>query len=161
MIKFERIDIGLLDPNEGQIVQKDNSSFGAFDYDILRSDWMGFGYDYASWGLNLDTQEIELEPKEAKDDAFDVDAAAEAIKTPVTQRGDIWQLGRHTLMCGDSTRKGATVIDLFGGSGSTLMACEQLDRTCRTMEYDPKYCDVIIQRWEKFTGRKAAKIKAV
>lgn len=342
-----------------QIVQKDNSSFGAFDYDILRSDWMGFGYDYASWGLNLDTQEIELEPKEAKDDAFDVDAAAEAIKTPVTQRGDIWQLGRHTLMCGDSTspedvdalmdgtladcsvtdppynvayeggtkdklkiandnmssgafkdfltkalrrmydalkagaanyvffahkeavnfiqayqdagflykqeliwvkngivlgrsdyqwqhepclygwkegaahyftddrtlrtvvdewpdfdkmdkaslrdfckrvfdrdavatdiiredkparnaehptmkpiplmgrfvrnstRRGATVIDLFGGFGSTLMACEQLDRTCRTMEYDPKYCDVIIQRWEKFTGRKAAKIKAV
>lgn len=39
------------------------------------------------------------------------------------------------------------------------MACEQLDRTCRTMEYDPKYCDVIVQRWEKFTGRKATKIE--
>lgn len=58
----------------------------------------------------------------------------------------------------NSSRRGATVIDLFGGSGSTLMACEQLDRTCRTMEYDPRYCDVIIQRWEKFTGRKATKI---
>jgi DNA modification methylase len=58
----------------------------------------------------------------------------------------------------NSTPKGGMVIDLFGGSGSTLMACEQLDRTCRTMEYDPKYCDVIIARWEKFTGLKAAKI---
>ena len=38
------------------------------------------------------------------------------------------------------------------------MACEQLGRHCRTMEYDPKYCDVIITRWEKYTGRKATKI---
>ena len=48
-----------------------------------------------------------------------------------------------------------TVLDLFGGSGSTLIACEQLDRTCYMMELDPKYCDVIIKRWEKFTGEKA------
>ena len=48
-----------------------------------------------------------------------------------------------------------TVLDLFGGSGSTLIACEQLDRTCYMMEYDPKYVDVIIKRWEEFTGRKA------
>lgn len=48
-----------------------------------------------------------------------------------------------------------TVLDLFGGSGSTLIACEQLGRTCYMMELDPKYCDVIIKRWEKFTGEKA------
>ena len=48
-----------------------------------------------------------------------------------------------------------TVLDLFGGSGSTLIACEQLNRTCYMMELDPKYCDVIIKRWEKFTGEKA------
>lgn len=48
-----------------------------------------------------------------------------------------------------------TVLDLFGGSGSTLIACEQLDRTCYMMELDPKYCDVIIDRWEKFTCEKA------
>ena len=47
------------------------------------------------------------------------------------------------------------VIDLYGGSGSTLIACEQLDRTCYMMELDPKYCDVIIKRWENFTGKKA------
>lgn len=340
-----------------QIIQKDNGSFGEFDYDLLRKDWMDFGYDYDSWGLHFDTKELELEPEEAKDDNFDVDRALEDIKDTRVQRGDIWRLGKHFLMCGDSTsaedteklmdgtladlsvtdppynvayeggakdklkiendkmsdsafhdflvatftcmhnalrpgaanyvffaskearnfidayihagflykqlliwvknsitltrsdyqwqhepciygwkdgaahyftddrtlrtvvdewpdfdkmdkaslrdfckrvfdrdalatdivredkplrnaehptmkpiplmgrfirnssRRGATVIDLFGGSGSTLMACEQLDRTCRTMEYDPKYCDVIVQRWEKFTGRKATKIE--
>lgn len=47
------------------------------------------------------------------------------------------------------------VIDLYGGSGSTLIACEQLDRTCYMMELDPKYCDVIIKRWETLTGKKA------
>lgn len=50
------------------------------------------------------------------------------------------------------------VLDLFGGSGSTLIACEQLDRTCYIMELDPKYCDVIIKRWETFTGKNAVKI---
>lgn len=47
------------------------------------------------------------------------------------------------------------ILDLFGGSGSTLIACEQLDRKCYMMELDPKYCDVIIQRWETLTGEKA------
>ena len=51
-----------------------------------------------------------------------------------------------------------TVLDLFGGSGSTLIACEQLDRTCYMMELDPKYCDVIIKRWESLTGEKAVKL---
>lgn len=339
-----------------QIVQKDNASFGQFDYDILRKEWLDFGYDYKSWGLHFDTKELEIE-EEAKDDNFDVDRAAAAIKTPKTQKGDIWQLGDHFLMCGDSTsaedvarlmdgtradlsvtdppynvayeggtqdhltikndqmsdgafydfllaaftrmnealkpgaanyvffackearnfidayiqagflykqlliwvkntitltrsdyqwqhepciygwkdgaphyftddrtlrtvvdewpdfdqmdkaalrdfckrvfdkdalatdivredkptrnaehptmkpiplvgrfvrnssQRGQSVIDLFGGSGSTLMACEQLKRQCRTMEYDPVYCDVIIARWEKYTGRKATKIE--
>ncbi len=58
----------------------------------------------------------------------------------------------------NSTRPGETVLDPFGGSGSTLIACEQLGRTCYTMELDPKYCDVIIDRWEKLTGQKAVKI---
>ena len=47
------------------------------------------------------------------------------------------------------------IIDLYGGSGSTLIACEQLDRKCCMMELDPHYCDVIIQRWENLTGKKA------
>jgi site-specific DNA-methyltransferase (adenine-specific) len=51
--------------------------------------------------------------------------------------------------------KGKLVVDLFLGSGSTLIACEQTDRTCYGMELDPKYCDVIIQRWETLTGQTA------
>jgi hypothetical protein len=47
------------------------------------------------------------------------------------------------------------VLDLFGGSGSTLIACEKTGRSCRMMELDPKYCDVIVKRWEEFTGKKA------
>ena len=54
--------------------------------------------------------------------------------------------------------KANVIVDLFGGSGSTLIACEQLDRTCYMMELDPKYCDVIIKRWETLTGEKAVKI---
>jgi DNA modification methylase len=48
-----------------------------------------------------------------------------------------------------------TVLDLFGGSGSTLIACEKTSRQCRMMELDPKYCDVIIKRWEEYTGKNA------
>jgi site-specific DNA-methyltransferase (adenine-specific) len=51
-----------------------------------------------------------------------------------------------------------TVLDVFGGTGTTMIACEQLGRTCFMSELDPKYCDVIIQRWEKFTGGKAVLI---
>jgi site-specific DNA-methyltransferase (adenine-specific) len=54
--------------------------------------------------------------------------------------------------------KTGTVIDCFGGTGTTLIACEQLDRTCYMMELDPKYCDVIIKRWETLTGEKAVLI---
>ena len=52
-------------------------------------------------------------------------------------------------------RPGVLVLDGFGGSGTTLMACEQMGRECFMMEKDPVYCDVIVKRWEQFTGRKA------
>jgi DNA modification methylase len=56
---------------------------------------------------------------------------------------------------GNSTRPGDKVLDLFGGSGSTLIACEKTGRTAYLMELDPRYCDVIVKRWEEATGRKA------
>lgn len=59
----------------------------------------------------------------------------------------------------NSSRRGDIVADIFGGSGSTMIACEQLGRRCRMLELDPHYCDVIIDRWEKFTGKKAQKIE--
>jgi DNA modification methylase len=55
----------------------------------------------------------------------------------------------------DFTKARQTVLDLFGGSGSTLIACEQEHRHARLMELDPAYCDVIVKRWEDFTGNKA------
>lgn len=58
----------------------------------------------------------------------------------------------------DFSKEGSNIIDLFGGSGSTLIACEQLHRKARLMELDPHYCDVIIARWEKLTGQKAIKL---
>ncbi len=48
-----------------------------------------------------------------------------------------------------------SVLDLFGGTGTTMIAAEQLGRKCFMMEIDPHYCDVIIERWEKYTGKKA------
>jgi site-specific DNA-methyltransferase (adenine-specific) len=59
----------------------------------------------------------------------------------------------------NSTKENDCVLDVFGGSGSTLIACEQLNRRCFMCELDPKYVDVIIDRWEKFTGKKAVKSK--
>ena len=58
-----------------------------------------------------------------------------------------------------SSREGEIVLDVFGGSGSTLIACEQLNRKAYLMELEPKWCDVIIKRWENFTGKKAIKLK--
>lgn len=60
---------------------------------------------------------------------------------------------KHTTNVGD------IVLDVFGGSGSTMMACEQLGRKCRMMELDPHYCDVIIARWEKLTGKEAVRVE--
>lgn len=77
------------------------------------------------------------------------------------------QAGRHATpkpiaLCSraikTSSRENEKVLDVFGGSGSTLIACEQLNRTCYTMELDPYYCQVIINRWEHLTGEKATKI---
>lgn len=76
-----------------------------------------------------------------------------------TQKNDLHPTMKPIALCckaiENSSKKEDIVLDLFGGSGSTLMGCEQTDRICYTMELDPKYVDVIIERWEKFTGKKA------
>ena len=57
-----------------------------------------------------------------------------------------------------SSKPGENVLDLFGGSGSTLIACEQTGRNAYLMEIDALYCDVIVKRYEEFTGKKAQRI---
>lgn len=54
-----------------------------------------------------------------------------------------------------SSEPGQVVLDLFGGSGTTLIACENIGRRARLVELSPGYCDVIVERWERLTGRKA------
>lgn len=87
------------------------------------------------------------------------------------EASDIWQIDRdnvHEYMhptqkpvalasraIANHTQKGQTVFEPFSGSGSTLLACEVLARKCQAIELDPHYCDVTIQRWEDFTGKKA------
>jgi len=58
----------------------------------------------------------------------------------------------------NSSNVGDIILDLFGGSGSTLIACEQIGRKCYMNELDPHYCDVIIERWEQYTGKTATKL---
>ena len=85
--------------------------------------------------------------------------------------GSVWSIGKDTesdyehptqkpvelsaTAISSTTEQGNIVLDCFGGSGSTLIACEQLNRKCYMAELDPHYCDVIIQRWENSTGEKA------
>lgn len=64
-------------------------------------------------------------------------------------------VGMLAMILNDFTEEDDSVLDCFGGSGSTLIACEQLNRNCYMCELDPHYIDVIIDRWEKFTGKKA------
>lgn len=66
-------------------------------------------------------------------------------------------VGLMAYLIKNSTQKGDTVLDSFGGSGSTLIACEETERKCYTMELDPHYVDVIVKRWENLTGKKAIK----
>jgi len=286
----------------------DNIPYGDWDYDKLANEWDMT--ELQDWGIEL--PEIEIKTEE---DEFNVDKAVEEVKEPICKTGDIWQLGNHRLMCGDSTKredveklmdgkkadmvftdppygidyqsnmrtksnkfeilkndnvllgewiknaidysfgwilfctnwkmvnqwielgkqigdltnmiiwdKGGggigdlqhslstdyeiilaynrgnkiigkrigsvwnigkdnpniyehptqkpielsslairilsigSILDLFLGSGSTLIACEQLNRICYGMEIDPVYCDVIINRWEQYTKKKAVKV---
>lgn len=89
-------------------------------------------------------------------------------------QGDVWYISKpvrndlHPTMkpvelveraLRNSSKSRDIVLDCFGGSGSTLIACEKLNRQCRLVELDPKFCDVIVKRWEDFTGQKAVRQK--
>lgn len=64
-------------------------------------------------------------------------------------------IGLFDYQIKNNTKGGDIVLDLFNGSGTTIMACEQNGRVAYAMEIDPKYVDATIERWEKFTGKKA------
>ena len=95
---------------------------------VLRFDWFGFLSSTA--------------PEEARNRVHPTQKPTSLLREIIQQWG----------------HKSEMIADLYGGSGSTLIACEQLNRRCRMMELDPHYCDVIINRWEPLTGKKAHKI---
>lgn len=122
-------------------------------------EWFGDRAQKTLWDFS------EKEISEMKKDEM------QALLERLYQDKDVWEIKRDPVMeyvhptqkpvalsakaLHNSSKKNDIVLDLFGGSGSTLMGCEQLDRKARLMEFDPKYVDVIIERWENFTGEKA------
>lgn len=99
-----------------------------------------------------------------------VDSAKRLCPLEDRKQSDVWEIPRpkisveHPTMkpveliaraMNNSSKPKDIIVDLFGGSGTTLIAAEQTDRQSNLMELDPKYCDVIIERWEKLTGKKA------
>ena len=136
------------------------------DYDFLKKD-----YDF----LKKDYDELKKDYDELKKDFYESrsyfnnmhDNMNNVWKFKRTAGEEREQTGGHATpkplaLCEraikSSSRKGEIVLDVFGGSGSTLIACEQLERVCYMCELDPHYCDVIIQRFENLTGQKAIKL---
>lgn len=115
-----------------------------------------------------DAQEIEIEKlKLTEARALLKELMAERVSTTVLDENKPFKNADHPTMkpvrlfglqIQNSSKKGDIVLDSFGGSGTTVIACEQLGRKARLMEYDPHYCDVIIARWEKFTQGNAWRV---
>ena len=97
--------------------------------------------ELAEW----DTDLLALEIEDLKELDFDL----ELTGFELPELDEILSAGEQ------AGTEGQTVLDLFGGSGSTLIACEKTGRVCRMMELSPRYCDVIVNRWQDFTGQEA------
>jgi len=93
-----------------------------------------------------------LKDKKVPVTVIDEDKPTRSIKHPTMK-----PVRLMARLIANSSREGELVLDSFGGSGSTMIACQQLGRRANLMELDPKYVDVIIDRWESLTGEKAVK----
>ena len=111
------------------------------DYDRIKKEWYATRAYFDAQPQNVDVWVYDVAPQEER--------TGHATPKPLA----LCARGIKT-----SSREGEIVLDVFGGSGSTMIACEQLNRKCYMMELDPHYCDVIIARWEKLTGNKAERI---
>jgi len=116
---------------------------------LCRKDYM-LGYEACFYGWKSGAAHEWFGPNNARD-VWEVSKVPQQKMVHLTQKPV--ELSVRPMQ--HSSRAGENVLDLFGGSGSTLIAAEQTGRRCLMMELDPLYCDVIVQRWERFTGRKA------
>lgn len=153
---------------------KDIFALGRQDYqwrhEPILYGWKGTGH-YFTYERNITTVFEEI-PKDfdelTKEEAIKLlkkiaDLPADVIREDKPRRSELHPtmkpIGLLAKLINNSSHKGDIVLDPFGGSGSTMIACEQLGRKCRMMEIDPHYADVIVKRWEDFTGQKAVKIR--
>ncbi|GIW56298.1 MAG: methyltransferase [Nitrospiraceae bacterium] len=119
---------------------------------LTRKDFMG-NHEWCFYGWREGAAHVFLGPKNATD-VWSVKKINPQNMVHLTEKPV--ELAVRAMQY--SSRAGENVLDLFGGSGSTLIAAEQTGRRCFMMELDPLYCDVIVQRFEKFTGKKAERI---
>ena len=114
-------------------------------------------------GEKIDIDKLKKdEMKKLLHDILDSKTPESVIRCPKPQKSADHPTMKPVRLFGyqiaNSSRPGNIILDTFGGSGTTIVACEQLGRKARLMELDPHYCDVIIARWEKLTGQKAVKL---
>jgi DNA modification methylase len=121
---------------------------------LTRKDFMG-NHEWCFYGWREGAAHVYLGPNNATD-VWSVKKVNPQSMVHLTEKPV--ELAVRAMQY--SSREGEHVLDLFGGSGSTLIAAEQTGRKAYLMELDPLYCDVIVQRWEKFTGRKAERTGA-
>jgi DNA modification methylase len=121
---------------------------------LTRKDFMG-NHEWCFYGWREGAAHVYLGPNNATD-VWSVKKVNPQSMVHLTEKPV--ELAVRAMQY--SSRAGENVLDLFGGSGSTLIAAEQTSRKAFLMELDPLYCDVIVQRFEKFTGRKAERIPA-
>jgi DNA modification methylase len=107
-------------------------------------------YEPIWYGWNADAARLAVVEDRKQSDLWEIDRPSKSELHPTTKPIELVQ---KSIV--NSSKPQDIVLDAFGGSGSTLIACEQTNRKCRMVELDPKYCDVIITRWEKFTGKTA------
>ena len=119
---------------------------------LTRKDFMG-AFEICFYGWREGAGHTFLGPNNATD-LWHVKKVNPAAMVHLTEKPV--ELARRAMEY--SSRRGENVLDLFGGSGSTLIAAEQMERRAYLMELDALYCDVIVQRWEEFTGRKAERM---
>jgi len=107
-------------------------------------------YEPIWYGWNSEAARLAVVEDRKQTDLWQIDRPSKSELHPTMKPIELVQ---KSLV--NSSKPGNIVLDSFGGSGSTLIACEQTNRKCRMVELDPQYCDVIIARWEKFTGKTA------
>jgi DNA modification methylase len=107
-------------------------------------------YEPIWYGWNAEAARLAIVEDRKQSDLWEIERPSKSELHPTMKPIELVQ---KSIV--NSSKPGNIVLDSFGGSGSTLIACEQTNRKCRMVELDPQYCDVIIARWEKFSGKTA------